>query len=169
VVNGVRNYFRVTAVSTNGVESAASNEESLVVNLVRPGENQLSGGDFSDGVSGWEWSATEASGARWWVTNGVSLVDPGDGLTQLSDVRLSQAGLRLLNGRRYVLEFEAWASLPRAMEVRVGLNRAPFTTWRSFTVLLSPGCASFDLFHNYLLKTQKTLLLEGFNLLNNYY
>jgi len=138
VVNGVSNYFRVTAVSTNGVESPYSNEESLVVNLVRPGENQVLNGDFSAATSSWSWAVSQTAGAEWHITNGISLVDLTNVVTQLSDVRLWQSGLKLLEGREHVLEFDAWALQPRAMEVRLGLNQPPSTTWKTLNPVLTP-------------------------------
>jgi hypothetical protein len=143
VVNGAVNYFRVTVVSTNGVESPYSNEESLVVNLVRPGENLVLNGDFSAGAASWTWSVSETAAAGWRITNGISFIDLTNARTQLSDVQLRQAGMRLLQGREYVLEFDVWAPQPRAMEARLGLNQSPWTTYKITSPTLTPTLQHF--------------------------
>src|SRR6185503_7562560 len=47
--NNTTYYFRVTAVSTNGIESAASDQQSVLVNLTKPGQNMVANPGFSLG------------------------------------------------------------------------------------------------------------------------
>jgi len=124
VVNGVRNYFRVTAVSTNGVESGFSNEESLVANLTVPGQNMVLNGDFSKGTSYWTWQVTPPAVAQWSVTNGISHFAISSGGIYLTDLELLQAGMKLTQGRNYTLEFDAWAAAPRMFQAEVQANTA---------------------------------------------
>lgn len=138
VVNGVRNYFRVTAVSTNGVESAYSNEENLVVNIIKPGESMVLNGAFSAGTNSWTRSVGGTATAGWIITNGVSFIDVTNAGTQLSDIQLRQAGMKLLQGREYVLEFDAWAPLTRSIEARVGQNQSPFASYKIASRALTP-------------------------------
>jgi hypothetical protein len=51
---------------------------------------------------------------------------------------LRQAGLKLLQGREYVLAFEAWSAQPRTIEVRLGQNQSPWTTYKLITPSLTP-------------------------------
>lgn len=130
VVNHSRNYFRVTAVSTNGVESEFSNEESLVVDIVMPGENMLLNPDFSQGADAWTLSVGSAAAATWRVEEGVACLVVANPGTAPSDVQLLQSGLTLIRGERYMVEFDAWADLPRIFEVRLG----NYSNWQPFII-----------------------------------
>lgn len=128
--NQVTYYFRVTAVGRDGTESAYSDEQSVFVNITRPGQNMVVNGDFSLGTNSWIWTNNGTASATWSVTNGVAYIHPISPGTALSDIQLRQAGLRLVLSNRYVLAFDAWAASRRAMEVRVGQNQAPWTTYK---------------------------------------
>ena len=119
VTNAVRNYFRVTSVSTGGAESDYSNEESLVVRLVVPGENMVFNGDFSDWKYWWSWDVDPPAVAEWLLESGVSRFAITNGGTYPSDVQLRQDGLQLLEGREYTLEFDARAVQPRIFEAQL--------------------------------------------------
>jgi hypothetical protein len=125
VVNRATNYFRVTAVSHDGVESDFSNEESLLVNIVRPGENMLVNGDFSSGNSAWIWDVSASAFALWQVTDGVSHFQIVTGGSFISDIQLRQTGLMIIQGKNYLLEFDAWAAVPRILDVRVEQSKSP--------------------------------------------
>ena len=51
--NRQMHYFRVTSVSRSGTESGYSNEESVFIQVIAPGENQLLNADFSSGDTFW--------------------------------------------------------------------------------------------------------------------
>lgn len=53
--NGIRYYFRVTAVDANGLESDYSNEESIRIAITQTDVNIVRNGDFSGGIDGWIW------------------------------------------------------------------------------------------------------------------
>lgn len=122
VVNGTSNYFRVTAVSTNGVESGYSNEGSLLVNITVPGQNMVLNGDFSKGATGWTWQVTAPATAQWVVTNGLSHFVILSGGTYITDVQLKQVGIKLSQGKEYTFEFDAWSAAPRILEAKVEAN-----------------------------------------------
>jgi len=143
VANRVRNYFRVTAVSTNGVESAYSNEENLVVGIVKPGESMVLNGNFSAGTNSWTGAVSGTATAGWRTTNGAAFIDITNGGTQLADLQLRQAGLRLFQGREYVLEFDAWAPQARAIEVRLRQDQSPWTSYKIATPWLTPAQQHF--------------------------
>jgi len=155
VVNGTLNYFRVTAVSTNGVESPYSNEESLMVNIAMPGRNLVQNGDFAQGTDLWTWIVGGTASAAWSIVNGSAFVDiasPGSGLT---DIELRQAGLQLLQGQEYVLAFDAWSTTPRPIEVRVRQNQSPYTTY----TLASPSLTAIrrQFFFTFVMKNATDL------------
>jgi Arylsulfotransferase (ASST)/Carbohydrate binding domain len=122
VVNGVRNYFRVTAVSREGVESEFSNEENLVINISLPGQNMVLNGDFSQGSVPWTWQVTPPAAAQWLTTGGISHFLITSGGTYLTDIQLLQTGMKLTQGKEYTLEFDAWSVAPRMIEATVEQN-----------------------------------------------
>jgi hypothetical protein len=136
IVNGVRNYFRITAVDTNGVESGFSNEESLRVNLTLPGSNLLFNGDFAQGTNDWIWQVRSPASAQWTVAGGISRFQITSGGTYITDIQLKRVGIGLIQGKQYTLEFDAWSAVPRIFEAKVeqdidfGINYSgtqPFT------------------------------------------
>jgi len=138
--NGRRHYFRVTAVDAQGKESGYSNEENVLVNLTRPGQNMVLNGDFSQGTAFWIWATNGTASATWSIAGGASyvhLVSPGSALTA---IQLRQDGLKLEAGRQYVLEFDSWSSTRRVMEARLSQNQSPFATYKiaSFSLTTSP-------------------------------
>ncbi len=136
--NNVTYYFRVTAVSTNGVESALSDQQSVLVNLTKPGQNMVANPGFSLGQASWIWTLSGSGSATWNIVNGASYIDvlaPG---SALSDIQLRQAGLKLIQGREYVFEFDAWSAAPRTIEARLGQDQSPFTGYKVAYPALTP-------------------------------
>jgi hypothetical protein len=127
--NGLRYYFRVTAVDTNGTESDYSNEESAVVSFAGPGQNVVLNWDFCQGQDLWTWGAGGSASAQWNIENGVSHFNITNGGIQMSDVQLSQAGVKLVRGKEYVFEFDAWSDLPRIIEAKVEQAESPWTNY----------------------------------------
>ncbi len=127
--NGIRYYFRVTAVDTNGTESDYSNEESAVVTFTGPGQNVVLNGDFCQGQDSWTWGVGGSASATWNIENGVSHFAIINGGTQISNVQLRQAGVKLVRGKEYVFEFDAWSDLPRFIEAKVGQDESPWTNY----------------------------------------
>ena len=117
--NGQRYYFRVTAVDAKGVESGYSNEENLTVNLIKPGEQMLSNGDFSQGMNPWIWGVIGVASAQWQITNGVSYFAIANAGSGASSLQFRQSGIPLILGRKYVFEFDAWSQAPRYLEAKV--------------------------------------------------
>jgi hypothetical protein len=127
--NGLQYYFRVTAVDFHGSESDYSNEESAVVSFTEPGQNMVLNGDFCQGQGSWTWEIGGSANAAWNIENGISHFDIANGGTQISDVQLRQAGIRLVNGKEYVFEFDAWSDMPRFIEAKVGQDESPWTNY----------------------------------------
>ena len=127
--NGLRYYFRVTAVDTNGTESDYSNEENAVISFTEPGQNVVLNWDFCQGQDSWTWEVGGSANAEWNIENGVSHFDITNGGTQISNVQLRQAGIRLVQGKEYVFEFDAFSDLPRIIEAKVGQDESPWTNY----------------------------------------
>ena len=128
------------------MESDYSDEQSVFVDLIKPGENMVQNGDFSLGKALWIWTTTGSATAAWIITNGTSLIDITNAGTQLAAVQLRQAGLRLRQGSEYALEFDAWSVLPRAIEVRLGQDQTPFTTYKVISPSLTTSPQHFTYF-----------------------
>jgi len=131
-------YFRVTAVDQTGMESAFSDEATVFVSLVRPGENIAVNGDFSQGTDGWTWGVSGTATANCSIVDGSCYIDITGPGRALADIQLGQAGLRLFQGREYVLAFDAWSATPRTIEVRLGQDQWPFTTYTLVNPSLTP-------------------------------
>ena len=123
--NGTTYYFRVRAVNRQGVEGPYSNEESATVNMIGPGQNMVQNGDFAQGPSGWVWGLSGGASASWAIENGVSHVYITNGTATLGNIQLKQTGKAIMQGRRYVFEFDAWSAQPRYIEAKVAQDAAP--------------------------------------------
>ena len=131
LTNGVRYYFRVTAVDINGVESDYSNEENALVYFQDPGQigqELVVNGDFSQGKQGWIWEL-QGGDAQWNVSNGVAHFSITDGGQEIYSVQLRQAGIPLIRGQSYIFKFDAWADAPRVIEAKVGQDQSPYTNY----------------------------------------
>lgn len=127
LANGVVNYFRVTAVSTDGTESDYSNEENVMVNILQPGDDMVQNADFSAGTNSWIWSVAHTGAGTFSVVGGACLLHITSAGTALTDLQLRQAGLKLLQGKQYVLEFDGSSvGGTHALDVKLGQDQSPF-------------------------------------------
>jgi hypothetical protein len=127
--NNTTYYFRVVAVHRDGTLGQFSNEQSATVNLVQPGQNMVSNGNFSAGTNGWILSLANSGSAVWAVTNGVGYFTIANGGTYATDVQLQQAGFRLIQGFQYIFAFDAWATRPRYIQAEVGEAASPYLNY----------------------------------------
>jgi hypothetical protein len=127
--NNTEYYFRVIAVHRDGTLGQFSNEQSVMVNLVQPGQNLIANGSFSSGTNDWILSLANTGSAVWAVTNGVGYVTIANGGTYTTDIQLLQTGFRLVQGFQYVLSFDAWASRPRYLQAEVGQAASPYLNY----------------------------------------
>ncbi|MBN1781918.1 aryl-sulfate sulfotransferase [bacterium] len=103
-------YFRVTSVNKSGLESVYSNEESMLVKIVEPGENCVLNGDFSELNEFWDLVTTGDVQADGSVEEGSYHI----AISQVPDngqwtVSLGQMPVRIERMQSYILSFEAWA------------------------------------------------------------
>jgi hypothetical protein len=127
--NGLH-YFRVTAVDVNGIESGFSNEASASVNFYSPEMNMLSNGIFRKDIEPWIWKTpVSPADANWVIDSGqfhFIINSPGD---LISSVQLKQNGLRIYQGKTYVLEFDAQADAPRYIQAEIMQDVSPWTNY----------------------------------------
>jgi hypothetical protein len=129
LTNNKQYYFRVKAVDKNGTESDYSNEDGAIVNFIEPGQNSVINGDFSLGKDSWTWEVTAPASATWDIENGVSHFNISTGGDQIYSVQLRQNGIGLIQGNKYVFEFDARADSSRIIEAKVGQDVSPFTNY----------------------------------------
>ncbi len=127
--NGHRYYFRVTAVNKDGTESAFSEEKDIMVNFVEPGDNMMINGDFSQHKNNWTWEVRGSARAEWIIEDGVSHFDIERGGDNIWEVQLRQNGYTLIEGERYLFEFDAWADASRVAEIKVAQDHGPWINY----------------------------------------
>ncbi len=128
-----QNYFRVTAVSSQGVESPFSNEETLLVNIISPGQNMVGNGDFSQGTNSWTLNLNNGAVAAWTVENGAAYISVTNSGPTLSAIQLLQPGKALIQGTQYVLEFDGWSTQTRYIDVELAGTAVPTILYSSLS------------------------------------
>ena len=136
--NGRQYYIRVTSVDGKGHESNYSNEESILVKYYTPGENLLLNGNFSQGITHWQLANYDSAVSK------SAVLQTGDcflfiqkGGAYVWSVQFLQANLEIVSGKKYVFEFDAYASAQRTIDVKVEMNASPYTNYsRTSTILL---------------------------------
>jgi hypothetical protein len=131
--NGQLYYFRVTAVNKQGVEGQFSNEENTTINFTKPGQNMVANGDFSQGTASWTWTLSGGATAAWTIESGVSHVGITNGTATLANIQLKQTGKTLVQGNKYVFEFDAWSVQPRYIQAMVAQAVSPFLNYSGST------------------------------------
>ncbi|MBN1561230.1 aryl-sulfate sulfotransferase [candidate division KSB1 bacterium] len=120
LVNEKTYYFRVTSVDSTGAESDFSDQVELYVRLLKPGENQIKNGGFSQGLVSWRLDRNSLESADWDVDDAEQLVVMIYETTgEADDVSVSQRRITLLQDRTYELSFDALADSHRPLEVCV--------------------------------------------------
>jgi len=122
-------YFRVSAVDSNGTESDFSNEEEVFVKFIEPGENFILNGDFSDSTEYWEFNKSSSAVASGIVQDSIYHIKIDSNAVMFSDVQLYQNNLEIIEGRNYILEFDAWSTEPKLFDVRIRQSAHPFTDY----------------------------------------
>ncbi|MBP2672157.1 MAG: Por secretion system C-terminal sorting protein, partial [candidate division NC10 bacterium] len=130
LANGQTYYIRVTAADSTGWESGYSNEETVPVRYILPGESMVLNGDFSQGKTGWELVKQGGASALGAVTiDGRYFVAIGKPGTETWSIQLRQIPFDLTQGKRYIVAFDASASDARYMDVRLEKSTDPYTNY----------------------------------------
>ena len=155
--NQTQYYFRVTAVSRAGMESDYSDEQSVFVNIIRPGQNLAANGDFALGTNSWALAKSGTGNATWSIVSGAACIQVTSAGTTLAGIQLRQDGLKLVQGSQYVLEFDAWAATKRSMEVRLGQAVTSGTSYE----IASPSLTTTKQHFTYAFTMQSTTDLNS--------
>lgn len=131
--NGRTYYFRVTAVNRQGIEGPFSNEVSATVNLIQPGQNMIQNANFSQGTTSWIWTLNGGASAAWVIESGVSHVRITNGTTIPANIQLKQTAKPIIQGKKYVFDFDAWSTQPRYIEAKVAQDAAPNQNYSGIT------------------------------------
>jgi hypothetical protein len=120
-------YFRVTAVNKQGVEGPYSNETNATVNIIKPGQQMVQNGTFSQGTPSWVWTLSGGATAAWAIetATNVTHIYITNATATLANIQLKQIGLPIILGNKYVFEFDAWATSPRYIQAMVAQNASP--------------------------------------------
>jgi hypothetical protein len=142
--NGSTYYFRVTAVNRQGIEGPYSNETNATINIIKPGQNMMVNGDFSSGTGSWVWTLSGGATAAWVIESGVSHIYITNGTATLPNIQLKQTGKAIVQGKKYVFEFDAWSASPRYIEAKVAQDAAPNLNYSGTTsTFLTPTHSHF--------------------------
>lgn len=108
--NKATNYFRVTSVDILGNESDFSNETSVFIKIIEPGENQLLNHDFSLGDEFWIFGTYSSQGidASGEIVDGAFCLDIRS-MNGFNGAYVFQYPVELLEDQTYRFEFDAWA------------------------------------------------------------
>jgi len=131
-VNGERYFFRVTAVDKKGEESDYSNEENILINIDKSGENLITNGNFSDTLNHWNFGTEPSAQATLSFPNQTCHFKIDQGGSSLNDIQLRQNNITLIHGETYIISFDAWADESRTMEVKVGKDNSPWINYGKY-------------------------------------
>ncbi|MBN1997348.1 aryl-sulfate sulfotransferase [candidate division KSB1 bacterium] len=121
---GKEYYFRVTAVDKNGNESDYSNEVSQLFDPIEPGENMVKNGDFSNNSANWVFTCSYVANMS--IDDGVCHINIENGGIHETLMELYQSDIKMIKGKNYLFEFDAWADNNRTMSAKiVEKNRWP--------------------------------------------
>ena len=122
-IGGLENYknyfFRVNAVNENGVESDFSNEEQVFTHFFESGQNLVRNFDFSSGTDTWQFDVTGAEAVMSVTPENelkIKVTEPG---AQYSSIRVYQAPMPIVKGKRYKFEFDAYATAERLIGANI--------------------------------------------------
>lgn len=116
---GIEYYFRVTAVDKSGQESAYSNEVSNRFDPVEPGENLVKDGDFANYSALANWNFYSNYSASVSIDDGICHVHIENGGVHETLTELTQAEIRMIKGKTYLFEFDAWADDNRKIDANI--------------------------------------------------
>ncbi len=112
-------YLKVCAVDTNGIQSDFSEVESVFVHYYQSGDNLIRNGDFRLQSDDWIFQI-DGAGATGEISAGgvyhINIQQPGD---HPLTIQLRQNDIPMVKGRKYTVEFDAWAFTARSIIVTV--------------------------------------------------
>ncbi|MFC1569660.1 arylsulfotransferase family protein [bacterium] len=117
LLNKTTNFFRVTAVDGAGNESGFSQTESTYVQTIESGENVIQNGSFNSHHFYWNFNVDSSASAYGSITNNnkyyIQIEHSGN---ENEDIQLVQERILLLQGKSYLFEFDAYATVPGVID-----------------------------------------------------
>ena len=142
--NNTTRYFRVTAVDSNGQQSAFSNTEEVEVQFVSPGQNLILNGNFSGGATFWTEQTSDQAEGRGTVTSGQYRMQIQNGGTDYSHIQILQDNIELVQGETYCFEFDARSDSIRIIEAKLTNRLDPLDNYsRTPLSLIHPQMMHF--------------------------
>ena len=122
------------------------------------GEEMLTNGDFSSGLTGWGYGAWHSPyQADFKVVNNELVVDVTTAGPKGWNIQLLQDNIPLEKDRRYLLSFEAWSDTPRSFSAGIGaVIGSNFPSYGGASVFVTPEKRWF-----YILGTAAETLTTG--------
>lgn len=115
---------------------------SIRANFVRNGEMIIDGG-FDNGLTEWtEWSNTGTSAVRE-VNDGRFEIKISEAGTNDWDLQLSQDGMNLIAGHKYLMSFRSWSLNSRTITVRINMTVSPYGAYSSKVFSISANPATY--------------------------
>jgi hypothetical protein len=143
--NNKKYYFRVTALNNDGEESSFSNQVDVLVKYAEPGENLILNSDFTYDLRYWLLFLYNGAVAKDTLQDGTYRIMIDSVGSNARDIQLKQKGLDLVQGRRYVFEFDAFADEIRTIDVKLEMSFAPFIDYTKIgSILLTPEQKRFS-------------------------
>ncbi|MBN2105635.1 aryl-sulfate sulfotransferase [bacterium] len=122
--------FRVRAVHENGKTSEGSNQETLLVKFIGPGEELVENGDFSDRYQSWTWDVTGGAKASRLIDSEKQFkFRITDGGSEYYHIQVTQKAIPLMQGLSYVFEFDAYADATRPFDAKLTKDGDPYTNY----------------------------------------
>ena len=113
-------YFEVSATNSADEESNVSNRVRIYVNLTQSGQNMVYNGDFSSGFEPWQWQTHDSTLAQWEIDDSLMLhIQISEGGNDFADIQLLYPNLTLIEGYKYLFEFDAYAAENRIIEAEI--------------------------------------------------
>ncbi|MBN1999099.1 aryl-sulfate sulfotransferase [candidate division KSB1 bacterium] len=118
-------YFKVCAVDKSGTQSEFSETVSAMVHYYKDGENLIRNGDFQSRTDDWILRIEEGANATGEILDHgiyyINIQQPGN---WDESIQLLQDHIPLISGRKYTLEFDAWADEARSIQAKLSATEA---------------------------------------------
>ncbi|NJK85255.1 MAG: T9SS type A sorting domain-containing protein [Bacteroidales bacterium] len=136
--NNAVNYFRVTAVDQNGIESEYSNEESLFIYFPVPGMELIKNGFFNQNLNEWKLN-TQTVDANWTVgKDSILEVEQNSIQVQPDQLTVYQSSIPLIYDKEYKVTFDAYVEKNRSIEMLVNNLEFQWISYFSGVFSLTP-------------------------------
>lgn len=132
----VSNQCLIKVVSESYPEIQDQSDAVFTIQRSTP-ENLIINGDFSDGMNHWYFFVNEHASAVATVQNGECFYNIRNGGTQFWHVILQQNGLNLEHGKRYRVQFDAYATASKTIVSFLGKNGEPYTAYWAETLAVT--------------------------------